>query len=283
LREAQSVSRLDSAFCILGAQGRLELWNVGATTPSLALHVPNAEKVQVVPDGCVTVGAASAAWHTRTGPRDLPPGTVAVAWSERRGLIAASGTDLYLVDSNGFHRQAGMSGGVAALLDTGETVVVGHDDGAVEVRTWSMPESIASQFDSTPPATVSLLRSAAAGTVVAGFIDGSVGLWDPTSGRKHLHRYAFGQVIDALTTDLGVVAITDLGDHTSLDLSVLQLPYCALMRQVWAEAPLVWQDGVLHVRAGAPGHPCWDETAITNASESPGQSGASGVPSASAM
>ena len=49
---------------------------------------------------------------------------------------------------------------------------------------------------------------------------------------------------------------SELGDHAVIDLSIYQLPYCALMRRVWQSSPLVADRTRLLRRAAPREHRC---------------------------
>ena len=51
-------------------------------------------------------------------------------------------------------------------------------------------------------------------------------------------------------------AATSLGDHLIWDLGVLQTDYCALLRRIWKEVPVVWEEGVPVKRRPPKGHRC---------------------------
>jgi len=51
-------------------------------------------------------------------------------------------------------------------------------------------------------------------------------------------------------------AASDLGRQLVWDLSAFHKDYCALMRQLWDEVPVVWQSGQTLERPAPAGHRC---------------------------
>ena len=105
-----------------------------------------------------------------------------------------------------------------------------------------------------PGAPVVALAGGLADTVLAGFEDGEVILWDPASGPRldgwHLHGPARHLVVDG---DHLTVA-TDIGDVQELDLSQLDLDHCDLLDEVWDRvAPAPGPRGLERAAAGSTG------------------------------
>ena len=95
------------------------------------------------------------------------------------------------------------------------------------------------------------------GTALVGFADGTLGVWEAATGRR-LHAQRLHGAVRAIARAGGIVeAETDLGDGANLDLRALDMPYCDLVRAVWREDAVRWQDERGVVRAAIPGdHPC---------------------------
>ena len=77
---------------------------------------------------------------------------------------------------------------------------------------------------------------------------------------NHRHRGLFEHLLHDCATILmrrhaGLYALTELGDTLSLDLSVFEIPYRNLVRQVWREVPIVWGNGVAKLEVPPSSHP----------------------------
>ena len=93
-------------------------------------------------------------------------------------------------------------------------------------------------------------------TLLAGFADGTVGVWSTRNGARLYHLSLHGP-IHQLELERGTLTVsTELGDSEVLDLSVLHQDYCSLLREVWSEIPVVWEDGRAVERAAPVGHRC---------------------------
>ena len=80
-------------------------------------------------------------------------------------------------------------------------------------------------------------------TVVVGYANGLVGLWDTRDGKRLAHARLHGPVVHLQLEDQMLFAATDLGHHLQWDLSVFSRDYCTLLREVWHEVPVVWSSG----------------------------------------
>ncbi|PKN31246.1 MAG: hypothetical protein CVU63_24940 [Deltaproteobacteria bacterium HGW-Deltaproteobacteria-20] len=103
---------------------------------------------------------------------------------------------------------------------------------------------------------VDALAEGPRGTVVAGYRNGAVGIWDQDSGRRldvwYLHGPATNLFVDGTT----LYAVSELADPLKEDLSVLEREYCGLMREIWQTVPVVWESGRTVRREPPAEHPC---------------------------
>jgi len=94
------------------------------------------------------------------------------------------------------------------------------------------------------------------GTLLAGFGDGSFGVWSLDTGRNLYRAKLHGALVHLLTDGEVIHAATELGDHLSLDLGAFHRDYCALLTDVWSEVPVVWASGRPEVAGPPADHPC---------------------------
>ena len=135
--------------------------------------------------------------------------------------------------------------GITAVARVGRGLVLGYREGNLEYlampgASGKVPRLIPESSAASP---VERLIPGPGGTVVAGHADGSVGLWSLASGRRLRRARLHGPVSHLLLRLHHLYVATELGDHTTWDLGVLEMDYCALMRKVWRDIPVAWSGG----------------------------------------
>jgi WD40 repeat protein/serine/threonine protein kinase len=144
--------------------------------------------------------------------------------------------------------------GVTALVGGDGWLVVGHRDGQVTRVDRRAPDKTLG-FAETPASPVTLVRPAPGGTLLVGFGNGLMGLWDRASGAR-LRTARLHGAIDRLRSEGARVEVaTDLGRSLSWDLGTLERPYCDLLSEIWERVPVLWgEEGA--VLAPRPDHAC---------------------------
>ena len=132
---------------------------------------------------------------------------------------------------------------------SGEPWVLGFSDGSIEVDGAGVVD--------TPSSAVVRLIAGPPGVLVAGFADGTFGLWRTSSGERLYLERLHGAVVHLRWDGRVLLAATELGSDRALDLHTLQMPYCDLLWEVWVGVPIVWDMGEA-VRRSPPGggHVC---------------------------
>jgi serine/threonine protein kinase/WD40 repeat protein len=249
-------------------RGRLCLQRDDGTVLLVALHDGStiferrdapARQIAVLGDACVTWGATRrAALHRAAGTGELG--------RDVRGL-ARAGEELLLLrdrrverlDAAGARRGSfGVPEGVTALHLAGERAVLGLDDGRIaELRPGTDPATVPlHRFDSADAggAVVSLLESR--GLIVAGYTTGVFAVWDRETRRRLVRLHLNGAGVHLAVSGSTLHLATDLGEHHALDLSVLSLPHCQLVRRIWRELPEAWGEERPIVGAPPTVHRC---------------------------
>lgn len=145
---------------------------------------------------------------------------------------------------------------VSALAPVGRHLVLGFLDGGLERAPRGEAHGERNVvFDSTPSTSVVRVTEGPGSTVVAGFADGTVGLWNASDGKSLYRAKLHGAVRHLLRKGSQIYALTDLGDPLTLDLGVLGMPYRDVVREVWDEVPIVWEDGFAVVKDLPKHHP----------------------------
>jgi WD40 repeat protein/serine/threonine protein kinase len=247
-----------STLCALTAAGNLEIWDLARDDRVRRDAMEAAGSVQMVPlrDGCLTLTGGHARLHRRgAAPREVAQQASAVAWDGKEILIAARGRVYFLDDQGSPLRSVDAAPNVAALAHDGRHLVLGFDEGNVLVLPASGGQAISLQ-DIAPSPVTALHLGPAPETVVVGFANGFLGIWSLRNGARLEQTQLHGAVTHLVARQARIHLATELGDHTTLDLDVLREPYCSLMREVWAQVPVVWQHGLPAVQPAPADHAC---------------------------
>jgi WD40 repeat protein/serine/threonine protein kinase len=250
-QRARSASASGDRLCLTTWQGRLEAWD--RTRDRRLYERRGAGRVLAGPGGCLTLDGGNAELHTPTGTLIIASAATAVA-ADPEGWLVADGDRVLVFDPSGTPRGRLPGGvGVTSLVRTGGALVLGFRDGILERR----QEKRSLLFDETPASRVTAVAPGpAAGTVVAGFANGGVGVWDTGSGKRLETMQLHGLVDSVVVSDGRLHAATDLGDHAAFDLAVFRTAYCPLLTTIWSEVPTQWGEGTPQTRPPPAGHPC---------------------------
>ena len=259
---ARRASAAEDTLCLVTHREKLELWSRGEDKRLVEVEVPLVEQVRAVTEGCVTLAQGQASLYTRAGSlRGLAEGATAVAVEGADLRVAAAGRVLTL-DLQGVEK-ASIPGGAGAtsLLGIGDQLVLGFADGNLELLS-QLPageegDGHSFRFKDVPSSNVTRLIEGPMSTLVAGYANGTVGVWDLRNGARLEHTRLHGPVTMMMLSGGQVYAATDLGDHQVLDLDALHMDYCELMRHVWDVVPVVWEDGLAIIRPADPSHSCY--------------------------
>jgi hypothetical protein len=143
------------------------------------------------------------------------------------------------------------------MLRTPDLLAVGRLDGSVEVRAAASDQGTpVRSLNDTPSGATNSLYAGPAGTLVGGYLGGEVVVWDLGTGARLLSTKLNGLVPYMLVRGSTVYAASIVGDFTKLDLSVLTMPYCDLLREVWPAVPYVSRQDGLVFEAPPTDHPC---------------------------
>lgn len=165
------------------------------------------------------------------------------------GLLIAGEEAIWAHGADGAHEGSWPADrGVTALIRLGGGLAVGYGNGNVELLT-AEGAGWAFDLEDVPSAAVTGLLAGPEGTLVVGFADGTVGLWSLENGYRLHVVNLHGPVVHLARIGDALVAVSELGDRHTLDLRVFDRDYCQLLREVWAEVPVVWEGGAAVERA----------------------------------
>jgi hypothetical protein len=146
---------------------------------------------------------------------------------------------------------------VTSIARVGSSIAVGYRDGNIELlNDAGARPGRRVVFDDIPAVAVERIASGPPGTLLAGFVNGIVGVWDLRTGAALLKIQLHGPVTWLACPAHTLYAVTELGDREAVDLDVLVREYCALMREVWKDVPVVWSEGRAVPAAPPERHPC---------------------------
>lgn len=133
----------------------------------------------------------------------------------------------------------------------------------LEGRRWSGAEDGAVTRDdgalrlpNTETVPVTLVAEGPGGTLVVGFANGVVGLWDVERLERLRGARLHGAVVAATRDGDDLHVFSELGDRLALHTPALSGGRCRALQLLWGESALVWAAGRLQLRAPPAHHPC---------------------------
>ncbi|HOX42969.1 MAG TPA: serine/threonine-protein kinase [Myxococcota bacterium] len=272
--EQASLARFSAdgrTLCVSLWPDRLQVWDRDGEAPLREERLPRALDLVALPGGCASLGVEVATaeprldaavkrgqltWVPRAGPaRILHPDASALGAAGRL-LLAATPGRVWLHDTlAGTARSVEASGDVSAVDLDGDDLLLGSLDGVL-TRLDLAGGADKLVYQATPPCPVLRVATGAPGVVLAGYSDGTVGLWDRTSGFRLDAREMNGPVNHLWVEGARAYLATERGDTLAWDLGVLERPYCDLLREVWSRVPVIWEGGEAREQRPDPGHPC---------------------------
>lgn len=247
-------SRQGGSLCLVTFDEDVLRWEHGAKSPTTLARVPGVDRVVAAAEGCAVQVREEARLLLGSGSRTLSGGVTAVG-ADAGDLLVATRQGGIIFDAKGA-RKGDFSAppGVTALARTGDWLVLGFGLGSVERR--SMTGGAVTLLSPFAPSRISLVVPGPRGMVAAGCDNGVVGVWDVASGDR-LGRFTLhGAPVDVVYAQGVVHGLSELGDRASLDLRVLDAPYCDLLQTVWKEVPQGWSEGGYELIPAPAGHPC---------------------------
>lgn len=164
---------------------------------------------------------------------------------ERAGLLVAAGSVLYVFDSRGEPRErVAISPGATAVGGADGLVYVGYADGSIDVLPLD-PQGPRPNvtFERVPSSPVTRLVPGPMTTLFVGYRNGLVGVWDRQVGTQLRVAPLHGAIVHLRVADKRLFAASELGGSVVWDLDTFYADRCSLLREVWAQVPVVWQQG----------------------------------------
>lgn len=200
-----------------------------------------------------------ALWDASGASTQLAADASAVGVGEGGEILLGSAEALRVMDPSGREkaRYRGASG-LSALAGIGPWLVLGFDNGNLELVPREGAEGARGAFEGGPARPVVKLLAGPMGTVIAGYASGHLAIWDLSSGALVHQSKLHGALEHLYLSPEGgrLYATSVLGDTAQLDLSVFEADYCEVLREVWSQVPTLWEEGVATRRAAPGDHRC---------------------------
>ena len=248
----------DQQLCLVTLEGQLQLWDMQRDETLGAQAIGAVLDLAAGPGGCLALldGGNVSVLATDGELRELGRGGSAVAWDGEEVLVAAAGgIHRFGADGTALGARAAEEG-ASAIGAVSDGVVVGYPEGGFRFLGSTEGTAKRTDFEAVPASAVTRVAPGPADTVVVGFASGALGLWDTRNGGR-LHAWELhGAIADAVWSDGHLLATTELGDPLDADLSIYEGDHCEVLREVWGDVPLVWEDGHPVVRDVPGDHTC---------------------------
>lgn len=255
---ARKASSFGSLVCAATHDETLDAWDCTEDRRRWSKPLSQVRRVIASPGGCLVLQRdGSAVLLSKDGvERSLAHGATAVAAAAGE-LLVATKDGVRRFDEVGEQRgNVLVSGEVTALARLEHAIAVGSERGDIRISPLGEGPAHDVQLAALPSARVEVLMPGPGDTLVAGFSNGLVGVWDLRHGACVFTTLLHGRVTFLEGSGGLVHAVSELGDHDVLDLTVLRQPYCEVLRDVWSRVPVVWERGRAHRRGEPPLHEC---------------------------
>jgi len=245
-------------LCLQTDRGELELWDMHSDQRLLSKEVGRARQVLAMDSGCLLLLESGVRLVERSGKeREIHKGATAMAWENNQILVAA-GQRIYVYDVSGVKKGSHEVGaGVRAMTRSGAWLALGFENGNIEIiPTVQGKEKPDFSFEDVPSAPVVSMLEGPSQTLLVGYANGLLGIWNMNNGVRLDFSRLHGSVVHMLRKRNKLYAATALGDHLVQDLGAFHIKYCDLMRQVWQKVPVLWSGGMPVLSAAPQHHRC---------------------------
>jgi len=254
-------------LCLSAHDGRLEVWDMEGDERLTERAIPGLQQVAALPDACVARVDGTEGGDDRVllYPRDgsevvlSTTGAVTAVSVDGEQLLVAAGSEIITFDATGAPgRRLAAPAGVTAISHAAEEwLVLGFGNGNLELLpTGSASTAPRHSFEQVPSSAVQRILRGPEQTLIVGFASGMVGIWDLEDGSRLLKADLHGKVTGMLLEDHQLFAATELGQFLVWDLEDFYSEPCELVRDVWANVPVVWENGRAVVREPPADHEC---------------------------
>ena len=248
-------------LCSVSATGALELRSGAGAQPRARLKLTEAASGLVaLKDACLALVAGEVRMLTMDGrARTLFKEVSSISRSGEDALVASGSRLMQYNRFWGTRRTFTTDRGISAAAMVGPYLALGYREGNVELKpTDGRPRSLAMDhaFEGVGNGAVVRIIPGPEGTLGLGFADGLFGLWSLRDGARLWSHRLNGPVRELELRKGKLSASSELGQSLTLDLTLLQRPYCQVLRKLWREVPVIWKRGLPTVALPDPEHRC---------------------------
>lgn len=234
--------------CLQTWDGTLALWNAQTDEMLSSAVLPRARALVATSAGCAALAADGRVWLLPPSPRESPQ----LLSESARALTRSAEGGVWVVEAKALRgfgpagtatesRSLPVADPTAAAI-TADGVFTGDARGGIRWMEAGGTQAGLPLAD-TPSSAVRALEPGPADTVCAGFDDGTVGVWDPSSGAALVRIRLHGPVLHLAMRGSTLHALTETGDSAAVPLEELGRDRCDLLRAVWSRVPVCWAGG----------------------------------------
>jgi WD40 repeat protein/serine/threonine protein kinase len=253
-------------LCIRNYDDSLAVWDLTADRQLFSRKLPKLAHVLALPHGCVTLAGGKAQLFNRTGSGKelVQTGATALALHEDQILIAANRkVHRYSITGERTARSHDADIGITAMACSKDRLFLGYRDGNIESVSLQTDQTRKRfSFEDVPASRVVRMLIGPMETLVVGYADGLLKIWDLNTGTHLAQARLHGPVIHLLLKDRKLYAATELGGHLVWDLSVMYMDRCDVLRQLWKTVSVVWEGGKPVNRPPPENHPCQSQVDV---------------------
>jgi hypothetical protein len=236
------------------------VWALDSDAPLARDILPDVRDLLATPTGCLALAGDRAVWlQSGSLPQTLAEKVTAIA-GDASGLLAARGDQVVSFDPAGVLRATETGErDITALAVLEGRLILGNARGGVRVLAPAQPGNTrlpGFTLVDTPPSQAVRIAAGPMATVVIGFANGQLGIWDLVHGERLYAARLHGAVTHLARSGRQLWAASELGDHLGLDLGVFEQDRCSLLREVWREVATVWANGRPALEPPPGEHPC---------------------------
>ena len=245
-------------LCIKSYNDDLSLWDTVSDARLFEARLPDINAIHTTPTGCLAVTkGGDAHLFLKDGTSTRLAGNIQAASVDEEILLAVDREVLVFKTDGRPAGSFGVNAAPTAVARIRPWLLAGFERGRIDIfpiaKQTQKPDF---EFEDVPAVQVRLLEPGPAGTLIAGFANGALGIWSLENGTRLHYVRLHGAITHALYKQNRLFVATNLGDHTRLDFSVFNRNHCDLLREIWREVPVVWSGGQLTEAAPPRGHPC---------------------------
>ena len=257
--EAELAASNGLHICTVSSDDRIRIWDTEGDRVIAEDRVSDAQALVAHAGGCALLDDhGELRFYTAEGRWSTALSGVTAISTDPDGVLAIAADHVSLLDLDGAEiSRWEMGSGVTAVHRMGDDTILGYRDGAIAVHKGRTADGGPSpEFEELPSSPVLALVGGPMDTLVAGFGNGSVGLWSLRDGARLHHEKLHGAAVHMQIEGPILHAATELGDVQSVNLQTFDRPYCDVVEDVWSSVPVVWRDGGPIVSTPSPDHPC---------------------------